>query len=83
VSAERVGRIGYVLDGDGRGREIEDAKSEIRCNKCRNWFDGRDDSCPMCGCGRPGFSKPVRTGQLNRHLYEQAGLREKSGDFRI
>lgn len=78
-----IGRIGYVLNGDGRGREVDDAKNEIRCNSCRNWFDSREDSCPMCGHSRPGFSKAIRTGQLNRHLYEQAGLRTKSGDFRI
>jgi ribosomal protein L37E len=75
MSAEHIGRIGYVIDGEGRGREVGDAKHEIRCNKCRNWFDSRDDSCPMCGHSRPGFSKPIRTAQLNNHLFVQAGLR--------
>lgn len=83
MSAERVGRISCVVDGGGQGRSVEDAKSEICCLGCRVWFDGRLGGCPECGWERPGFSKPIRTGQLNRHLYEQAGLRPKSGDFRI
>lgn len=78
-----VGRVGCVLDGDGLGREVDDAKSEVRCNECRTWFDSRSGGCTHCGAPRPGFSKPLRTGQLNRHLYEQAGLRPKSGDFRV
>lgn len=78
-----IGRIGYVLDGEGLGRQVADAKSEVRCNECRGWFDGRMFGCPACGRPRPGFSKALRTGMLNRHLYEQAGLRPKSGDFRI
>lgn len=77
-----VGRIGYVFDGEGLGRQVEDAKSEVHCNECRTWFDGRLSGCPGCGWERPGFSKPIRTAQLNRHLYEQAGLRAPSGDFR-
>lgn len=78
-----IGRIGYTLDGGGLGRQVDDAQREIRCNGCRIWFDGRELGCPECGRERPGFSKAIRTSQLNRHLYEQAGLRPKSGDFRI
>lgn len=77
-----VGRISYLLDGGGLGRQVEDSKSEICCGECRKWFDGRLGGCPDCGWERPGFSKPIRTSQLNRQLYEQAGLRPVSGDFR-
>jgi hypothetical protein len=75
MTQEVFGRIGYVIDGGGKGRTIDGAKSEIRCNSCRSWFDSRELSCPCCGKPRPGFSKPIRTAQLNNHLYVQAGLR--------
>ena len=78
-----VGRVGLLLDGGGVGRQIDDAKSEICCLNCHTWFDGRQGGCPDCGWTRPGFSKPIRTAQLNRQLYEQAGLRPPSGDFRV
>jgi hypothetical protein len=78
-----IGRTGVVVDGEGLGRQVDDAKSEIRCNECRGWFDSRMFGCPDCGLPRPAFSKAIRTAQLNRHLYEQAGLRPKSGDFRL
>lgn len=82
MSEPPVGRISHLLDGGGLGRQVEDAKSEICCSECRRWFDGRSLGCTYCGCPRPGFSKAIRTGQLNRQLYEQAGLRPPSGDFR-
>jgi hypothetical protein len=75
VSAETFGRISQVIDGLGLGRQIDDAKSEICCGHCHTWFDGREGGCPDCGWQRPGFSKPIRTAQLNNHLYVQAGLR--------
>lgn len=76
VSGEAaVGRIGYMFDGHGLGRQIDDAKREIRCNGCRVWFDARLLCCPDCGHERPGYSKPIHTAQVNNHLYVQAGLR--------
>ena len=76
VSGETsVGRIGYTFDGLGLGRQVDDAKREVRCNGCRGWFDDRALACPACGCERPGYSKPLHTAQVNNHLYVQAGLR--------
>lgn len=83
-----VGRIGYAIDADlteigFRGNESAGTGArEIHCNNCRIWFDHKLGGCPDCGWERPGFSKAIRTGQLNRQLYEQAGLRPVSGDFR-
>lgn len=77
-----VGRIGCVMDGLGDGTSGADAARVIRCNGCRTWFSAAHAACPECEHRRPGFSKPIRTAQLNRHLYEQAGLRAPSGDFR-
>ena len=76
VGEPSLGRIGYTFDGFGLGRQIEDAKQEIRCNGCRAWFDGRLMDCPECGHARPGYSKPIHTAQVNNHLYVQAGLRK-------
>lgn len=72
---QAVGRIGYMFDGLGLGRQVDDAKREIRCNGCRVWFDDRELACPGCGHKRPGWSKAIHTAQVNNHLYVQAGLR--------
>lgn len=69
-----IGRIGYVLDGLGRGRSTE-GTSEVLCNHCRQWFDSALRYCPVCEHERPGFCKAIRTAQLNNQLYVQAGLR--------
>lgn len=76
-----IGRIGYVMDGLGDGRSASGGP-EVRCNNCRGWFPRALSDCPDCGHPRPGFNVAIRTGQLNRQLYEQAGLRTPSNDFR-
>lgn len=63
-----IGRIGYVIQGGARGREVEDAKTEIYCTKCRSWFDGRFYLCTHCEHPRPGFNKRLRSAQLDNHL---------------
>lgn len=63
-----IGRIGYVLDGGGLGRQIADAKTEVRCMGCRTWFDGRYYLCPDCEHPRPGFNKRLRSAHLDNHL---------------
>lgn len=63
-----IGRIGYVIQGFGDALRIEGAKSQIRCNGCRAWFDGRHYLCPECGFARPGFNKRLRSAQLDNHL---------------
>lgn len=83
MSDPPVGRVALTVSGFGLGRSVEGAKSEVCCGHCHAWFDGRERGCPECGWERPGFCEAIRVGQLNRHLYESAGLRPKSGDFRI
>lgn len=71
-----IGRIGYVLDGLGTGRSASGASVEVRCNHCGSWFPKREHWCTHCEHPRPGFSKAIRTAQLNHQLFVQAGLRK-------
>lgn len=69
------GRIGYVIDGLGRGRSHSWAPLLTCCRGCSLWFDKKLGGCPDCGRELPGFCKAIRTAQLNNQLYVQAGLR--------
>jgi hypothetical protein len=67
-----IGRWGFVVEnaiGDGR---TATGLREIRCNGCRTWFDARHHRCPDCEHARPGFSKHIRTAQLDRRLHGHA-----------
>lgn len=44
---------------------------QVRCNGCREWFDGFYHSCPECGHVRPPHNKWLRHAQLNAVLNEQ------------
>lgn len=75
-----IGRWGFVVESPlGTGRTAT-GRREVRCNGCRTWFDASLHRCPDCEHARPGFSKHIRTAQLNRHLGEHAlhALREPS-----
>lgn len=73
MPAEHIGRIGYVMDGLGDGKTAVGGGKEIRCNRCRAWF-AEAPECPLCGQPRTGFNKHIRTNQLNRNLFEYAGV---------
>lgn len=46
--------------------------TERRCQSCAHFYDKKLHACPECGTRAYGFNKPLRTAQLNNHLYAQA-----------
>lgn len=42
--------------------------SQIRCNGCRVFFDGKLADCPDCDHPRPGSNVHLRASQLDDHL---------------
>jgi hypothetical protein len=69
-----IGRIGYVFDGFGEGKNLTGAAKEIFCTSCKAWFDGRYFLCTECDHPRPGFNKYLRSAQLDRHLLGYADI---------
>lgn len=47
------------------------ARTQYRCNHCRQWHDDRD-GCPHCGEERPQPNEGLRAARLASALYDQA-----------
>lgn len=75
-----IGRWGFVVENSFGEGKTRNGTREIHCNGCRGWFDAHFHRCPDCDHPRPGFSKHIRTAQLNRHLlgYGHVAGREPS-----